>query len=348
MPDKTPERFLARRYRRLLRAYPRWHRRLHGADMLTVLLDAAADRPASRAAGIRQALTLVLDGIRCRLRVRGAGPRILAAALSLIGAGTLAAAAGWVGWQAAAAPWPSVDQATALAAPVLPAGAPDLVTRRDDPIGPWLSDADSVVLTLLGSPELRPGGVHLQYVRPHTTDVAAVYAAAVTDLPSSGWRASVVRGLLVAERDGLRLTLLYSGRDVGTDDVLVAVYPAPPPTAYRLGWLGAVAGGLLGWLVAAGAIARGRCTSPARRTAAIVLAVSGAAASVPAGLLNFVGLAGAGADPDAVPPWVGYQFVLARPAAVAGGLLLATALLLSTGRTPIRPVATAIRRPGAA
>jgi hypothetical protein len=318
---------LARHYRRLLLAYPRWHRHLHGADLLTTLLDSAA---AGRRGGpVREGLVLVLDGLRCRLRVRGIGPRILTAMVSMIFAATLAAMTGWFGWHATAAPWPTVEHAIALAGPVLPPGQPDTVTRRDDPFGPWLSDADSVLLTLIGSPELRPGGVYLDYVRPRVADRKTAYANAGNRLAAAGWHTKIDSGRLVAERGGLRITLLYANRDTGSDDV-ISVYPVPPPVSYRLTWAGAATGGVLGWLIAAAAFARGRRQRPSTRFATAALVTVGVAASTPACLLNVIAAAIADSDAGAAPPWVGYDFVFARPAAAIGALTLVGAWLLST------------------
>ena len=53
---------MLRHYRLLLLAYPRWHRRLHGNDMHTAMLDAlAAGRPVSM-------LRFTVNGLRCRFR----------------------------------------------------------------------------------------------------------------------------------------------------------------------------------------------------------------------------------------------------------------------------------------
>lgn len=113
---------MATRYHRLLLAYPRWHRRLHGSDMLTALADcAAAGRPVS-------ARRFVADGIACRLRVRGAGARLLAACVSVIAAAALAAGVSWLTWQATVVPWPTVEQAMSLAGPMLPPGTPDEIS----------------------------------------------------------------------------------------------------------------------------------------------------------------------------------------------------------------------------
>lgn len=124
MSDET----LARRYRRLLAAYPGWHRRLRGPDMLRTLLDAAGD---GRGVSRRAAALLVLDGLRCRLRVSGVGAVVLTALVSVVVASAAGAAVGWIGWQASIAPYPTVRQAAALAAPVLPAGRPVSTARVD-------------------------------------------------------------------------------------------------------------------------------------------------------------------------------------------------------------------------
>lgn len=331
--DQDPAR--VRRFRRLLLAHPRWHRRLHGPDQLTALLDMSAGgrRPTGR-----DELGLVLDGLRCRLRVRGAGSVVLATMVSLVAASMLAAAAGWVAWRLMAAPWPTVEQASALAAPVVPRDRPDSVTQRNVAIGPWGSDADTLLMTVLGSPELRPGGVYLNYTAVAVSDRVSAYAQAAEVLAAQGWHTSTVDGPVVAERDGLRITVLYANRFLGEDDVVISVYPTPPASAYTVAWLGAAIGALLGWLAAAAAIARARRDVPLRRAAMGAAAIVGTVASIPAGLLNLIATAIADSDARAAPPWIGYTFALARPAAALGGLLLVAAWLLSmTGRSSLGP-----------
>lgn len=328
--DQTagPEReaALVRRYRRLLLAYPRWHRRLHGPDQLTVLVDLAVrgQRPPS----IRDDLALVLDGLRCRLRMRGVAAIMLAGLVSLVAAATLAAAAGWSTWRLTVADWPTVDQAMRLAEPVAPRGQPDRVSQRNVAFGPWGADADWLLMKVLGSPELRPGGVYVSYSAA-VTDPEAVYAQAAEALAAQGWTVSIVDGPVVAERDGLRLRVLCAGANWGRYDVVISVYPTPPPAAYAFAWLGAALGGLLGWLAVAAAIARGRRLAPLRRSLLTVMATMGAVAAVPASALNFLAVAIADSDAGGAPPWTGYTFVLARPAAVIGGVLLVVAWLLS-------------------
>jgi hypothetical protein len=331
-PDEAQdrERALIRRYRRLLLAYPRWHRRLHGPDQLTALLDlAGGGRPPTR----RDEIGLVLDGLWCRVRVRGAAAVALAALVSLVAAATLAAAAGWVAWRLTVAPWPTVAEALSLAEPVVPRARPDSVTQRNAAIGPWLSDADSLLVTVLGSPELRPGGVYLSYAAA-ASDPAAVYASAAEVLAAHGWELSTVDGPVVAERDGRRLRVLCAGADLGMYDVVISVYLTPPVAAYGFAGLGAAVGGLLGWPAVAAAMARTRRLAPPRRAAVSGAATVGVVASLPAAVLNLIAVAIADSDAAAAPPWIGYTFVLARPGAVLGGALLVAAWLLSaTGRS---------------
>lgn len=338
-PDDDHDR-LAQRYGRLLLAHPRWYRRIHGEDMITTLLDAATLGPAPAGVPTRQAVGLVLDGLRCRLRITGAGPRVLAILLSLVAAGTFAAAGGRLGWAASSADWPTVEQARTLAAPVLPTGIPDSVTRHDDPIGPGQpgSPLDSALLTVMGSPELEPGGVHLSYTQPAVVDLSNARQAAEARLAADGWRTSITRGLVIGERDGMILSLLHVGRTAESDDVVVSIRPAAPRVAYVLAVLGTVLGLLTGWLLTAAAVARTRRRSPVTRAGAAGLAAFGVAASAPACLLNLLALSNVvvmlnftmAAEPP--PSWVGYDFVLARPSAVLGGLLLIGAFGLSIGR----------------
>src|SRR5690606_26619580 len=117
----------------------------------------------------------------------------------LVAAAMLAAAAGWSAWRLTVAAWPTVEQARAVAEPVAPRERPDSVTQRNVAIGPWLSDADSLLLTVLGSPELRPGGVYLTYTAA-ASDQVAVYAQAVESLAAQGWETSTIDGSVVAER----------------------------------------------------------------------------------------------------------------------------------------------------
>ena len=78
---------LERSYRRLLWAYPRWYRRERGVELLSTLLDAAA--PDQRRPTVREAVDLVLGGLRCRFALpRGPGYRVVGALFVAIAACT--------------------------------------------------------------------------------------------------------------------------------------------------------------------------------------------------------------------------------------------------------------------
>ena len=55
-----------RSYRRLLLAYPGWHRRERGLEMLTTMLDAA--EPGRRRPAVADVLDILWGGLRCRFR----------------------------------------------------------------------------------------------------------------------------------------------------------------------------------------------------------------------------------------------------------------------------------------
>ncbi|MEV4637994.1 hypothetical protein AB0J80_11630 [Actinoplanes sp. NPDC049548] len=317
---------LVARYRRLLLAYPRWHRDLHAADMLTTLMDEAADGRG----GPRAGLTLIADGIRCRFRVGGWAALVFAMLCAVAGAGLAAGLAGRAAWEVTSKPWPTQAQAQAMAAPVLPAGAPVSVTRFDDALGGSTDGVDRLLIPLLGDPEWHPGGVTLHYVT--SSAAARGVAAAPSLLHVAGWHTHSARGGLVAERDDVRLTLLAAGRDFGTSDVVVQVYPAPPTAAYTAATVGIVVGAVGAWLVAAAAVARQRRQSFARRVRARLLATGGILAVLPATTINVIATVQADTDASAAPPWLGFGVIFARPGAAVGAVLLMAALVTSRNR----------------
>ena len=308
---------MATRYDRLLLAYPRWHRRLHGPDMLTALEDCAeAGRPVS-------ARRLVLDGIVCRLRVRGVGAKLVAACVSVIAAATLGAFLGWVTWQVTDKPWPTVDEAAALAKPMLPPGPAAQISRRDRTMvtPPGMEDLGASLL--LGSPEVEDGGVRLTYQWPPANaerELTGIQRRA----EANGWQ-TVRNGYdLVARRDGMRVRVLCV-----TGTTIVVISPGAPRTAYWLGWIGVALGALLGWLGAAAAIARHRRLEPSVRSVAMLASLFGVCLLIPATLLNLAALVSGADSVYTAPPWIGYELFAVRPAAILGGLGLCLAWLLT-------------------
>ncbi|WP_157744343.1 hypothetical protein [Micromonospora viridifaciens] len=295
--------------------------------MLTALLDAAAD--GRSAGGWRSTAGLIADGLRCRLRVTGALAMLLALLASLAGAGALAAAAGWSVWQVEAASWPSVADAKRLTAPILPSRKPAEVAKSDSVTAEPTDPLDKILVPFIGTPEWEPGGVRLNYVQPADADVESQRAWIRAKLTEAGWRTSAERGIQIGEQDGIRIEVWIGGREPGTQDLQIHVYPAPPAAAYTVAGAAAVVGAFASWLLAAAGIARIRRHPPLRRAAASLLAGVGAVAIAPASLLNLLAALLGNHHASPPPPWVGYQFALARPAAAIGALLLLMAFLAS-------------------
>jgi hypothetical protein len=304
---------LARRYRRLLLAYPGWYRRLHGCDQLTMMLDAAA---AGRAA---RPFTLVLDGIRCRLRVPGALAAMLAMVMSLAGAGVLAGAMSWAGWHATSGPL-TIKQAAELAAPALLAEQPGSVESWGGALG----------------------GIEFSYKLPATAQGRAAETAAMRDrLAAAGWRAqaSADGAALGARRGAIDVLVLHHGCAVpaSCDHMTILVRPILSGPVQPLGYVGAVLGALVGWLVTAAAFGRARRQPWSRRATAVALAVLGVLFAAPTCAVNLLVLSRA--DLGGTPPWIGFETPGLRLAMALGAVTLAAAGLL--------PTATRVRRHGA-
>ncbi|MBQ1024517.1 hypothetical protein [Micromonospora sp. C95] len=90
---------LERGYRRLLLAYPRRHRRRHGTEVVTTLLEMA--EPGQRRPRAGEALHLIASGLRLRFRLPAGRPFMAIAALlaALVMGGFGAAAGSWLGAQ---------------------------------------------------------------------------------------------------------------------------------------------------------------------------------------------------------------------------------------------------------
>lgn len=317
-----------RRYRRLLHAYPGWHRHRYGPDLLTTLLDAAEADPGADSRRARAAI--VADGLRTRVRVRGAG-WLLAALAALAGAGALAGLAGFAGWYATVGPAPTRARAVALAGPLLPAGKPSVDTVSDGAYESGGDPLDTALMAVLGDPDPARGGVVLEWFEvPHR---AAPLADAGRYLSGHGWRVRHDAETLVADRAGLRIELTVLAGDARhPDDVTVHVLPTPPTTAYVLATVGAAVGLVAGWLVAAAVLARARHRATAD-LAALVLLVVAVLGTLPAAGLDLLAVGSAGSLlPE--PPWSGYHFALARPLGACGALALGAVLLLTVRRRP--------------
>jgi hypothetical protein len=109
---------LARRYRRLLFAYPRAYRRLRGDELLGALLDAAP--PGRTRPTAREAANLLRHGLRARLGRPGSRTVVAWAVLTVVIGGVFSAAfATRAAWQTAR-PLPRTAEARAMLAEILP------------------------------------------------------------------------------------------------------------------------------------------------------------------------------------------------------------------------------------
>ncbi|MEV4639430.1 hypothetical protein AB0J80_18965 [Actinoplanes sp. NPDC049548] len=269
---------LARTYRRLMWAYPRWYRQERGLELLTTLLD---DTPPGRTRpGAGDVADLVRGGLVARVRLpRGSGYRVVAVLIT-VAAALMGAALG-----VRLGPYPGPpDEARAVGAALV------AVPRQPHNVpGP-------VVHCPAMCPDTPAGDdvVSFDQQPDHTDTVAITYAFARDDaavtvthgqqrLAAAGWTVGPVRAQsdgftsLDATKDGL--TLSMTSADDGSVVVSVAKdFSAAAATALALG---ATGGLLAGWPTAVWLVQRYR--RHRRRRQALVL-VTGIPVLVLAGM----------------------------------------------------------------
>jgi hypothetical protein len=339
---------LARRYRRLLRAYPAGPRR---HELLDTLLDCAG--PDRRRPTAREAANLLRHGLRARLGRPGTTAVVVFATLIAIATGFVgAAAANRLAWSAAPAlpTGAAADRLTGVAFPGLRVwGGGDAATFMPEPDGE----------------NIRYGYADY-WVRhtPQTRDVAA-YSAGVRDrLAAAGWHigAEPAPDPLAAAPDDPRNRMFWATRDHLRLEYSAAYWPDHPRYAsdgfveFRLSRTespltagAAVAGGLLsalaGWLLT-GWVSRRTERWPGVGGLLGVVAAVALVLLLPALLLTLNAVVG---DPAVTPFWNGLVHLGRGPALVAG--LIAPAVLAAVGAGPAwRRAAAAVRplrRPGA-
>jgi hypothetical protein len=348
MSDPRSE--LASRYRRLLFLYPRSYRRHRGDEIVTTLVDAAP--PHQTRPTRAEAMDLVAKGLRHRFRVIGWGARLAACVAAVFVAVAGAAAGGFLGWQSAPA-LPNDATVARLTDPVTTAGRVEGSRRWDFTFAGNPQFSSSWNSVLFGTDEYEAGqvsqGIYLP--RMDTYAQATDSLAAVRDrLQAANWSTSDTTSAccrqfgdfpgFVAYRDGLRgeVTLLAQPTDFKPDELMmyVALTRTTPGLVPALTVMGAVIGGLVGWLMIAWASRRARESTPGRQAAAIVMFVLTVVALLPATTVS----AGAIIDVfrylhDPVPGWIGYTLLGARALSWAG-LLAASAALLIVGGASAR------------
>jgi hypothetical protein len=245
---------LRRRYRLLLRVYPRGRRR---AELLDTLLQSA---PAGRRRPtLRESTNLVRYGLRARLgRPRSTAVVVIALLVAIAGGYLGAFAASRIGWEYAPA-LPSGAQADQLKATVFPGlhvwggGDAELFVPQDDGEG------------------IRYGSAGYWVKHTDATRDVSTYSAGVRDrLTAAGWQ---VRDYAVADpetlvdggeernasfwatRDGLVLHFAdyhWTQRPSYDSDGAAAfdLWRAAPPWLPGVTWAGALAGAVLAWFAA--------------------------------------------------------------------------------------------------
>ncbi|WP_229401694.1 hypothetical protein [Micromonospora okii] len=282
----------------------------------------------------------LLDGIRYRFRVQGK-PRIavaLGAALTV--AVALGACGGFLAWQGAA-PLPRNVEALRLVDPALPPGASAQPQRWDFTFdqNPEYLDPRWFYL-LAGTDEYRTGEVFFQIEYSNEQPRQEMVRAAGKRLRAAGWRLdhSDLRGccpeVTATKREWLIEVFSEGDLDASRHGLHVALTRTAPASVLPLTTLGLVVGGLLGWLLAAGALRRAYRLHPTRRAVFASLCGGGLLAVLPATLLSGLAILGTYLDPAApTPGWLGYTVLGFRPLAYLGGSAVAVGLLLAAAST---------------
>ncbi|WP_250001519.1 hypothetical protein [Actinoplanes sp. M2I2] len=274
---------LERRYRRLLWAYPADYRRVHGEEILTMLMDSA--EPGRRRPAGADTIDVLRGAVRQRFRLPVGRSAVLAAVLAALVLGAVqAGVSSWLVWQTAA-DLPSDAAARRMAETV--AGAPLIAPDVQRPAGlrqtPW---------------EVNVANPDEQRFANWTTE------AAQARLQADGWTLGPVEGYTVASYGGNKLAPRPGITRTGPDEIhqtfqatrdghvlhvhanavlapgaagsglLTTVSLMPPrwePGAMLLGWL---IGATIGWLLTAWAGYRLRGRTLARRMAALALGLT--------------------------------------------------------------------------
>ncbi|MDG4825404.1 hypothetical protein O7635_26455 [Asanoa sp. WMMD1127] len=259
---------LARRYRRLLIAYPRAYRRARGDELLGALLEAA---PSDRTRPTpRETVDLLRHGLRARLGRPASRSVVAWAILTAVISGVFAAAfASRAAWETAR-PLPRPAEARAMLAEIVPGqeftdvtDAPALFVIYGQPLG-WEA-ADDMLLGDGG--EYAQAGVGGATPLPAGTSPAEMVARIHTNLRAHGWTtypdlthdmygcvgppcdptAIPVGTTVTARRGDTVFTVDVNPTYTGNPGALWATFQRAAPIAVRPA---ALAGGLAGAVVA--------------------------------------------------------------------------------------------------
>lgn len=294
---EEPQAELERRYRRLLRWYPRAYRAAVGAELVTTLLDAAG--PDRRRPSRREVVDLARGGLRQRFRLPvGVGVRVTAVAAALA-LGAMGAALGTRAAWLTSSGLPADARARQIIGTVMGVPYEHDLNRSTGPF-------DSLRPEKQGSPAYVGNARSANHPGATAEQVAGRLAAAGWSVrPASGGRE------LSASRDGLvvHVQLTHGPGAAPADETFFSVTivqdePGPLPAALAAGWL---AGAVGGWLLVAATAYRVRRHGPVVRVFAGLLTAGALTAILLPTLVACTMMLGFAA-PDRFPvaPWTGY------------------------------------------
>ncbi|GIJ78112.1 hypothetical protein SAMN05443287_113103 [Micromonospora phaseoli] len=269
----TADNRLERGYRRLLLAFPRRHRRRHGTELVTTLLEMAT--PGQRRPRTGEALHLIASGLRLRFRLPAGRPFMaLTALLTALTMGGFGAAAGsWLGAQTFA----DLPDDAAMTRLTQQVGGEAGTVHRLYSTSPWTAETAHSSSQVDGTwdaeqvrQRLADDGWSVSGFTPATGMSGTLDdAGSLVEVPLHGAR-------FTAESDGLILHVM-GWNPVENSPVAirstVSFYAMPERTAAFLPLLvlGTAVGLLAGWLVAATVAYRMAAATPGRRRAAAAL-----------------------------------------------------------------------------
>ncbi|MCY1141116.1 hypothetical protein OWR29_24220 [Actinoplanes sp. Pm04-4] len=324
MPDDLRTMRLARRYRRLLVAYPRTYRRERGPEILATLLDAAGpgrSRPAAREAAV-----LLRHGLGRRLAEFGRRAFVIAAFAAVLGGLSGIALGSWLAWRDVDSMAPDKATVIGLAPTVLPVPFDETADQygRQTFWNPYSKN------TLHGGTGVRAGRTSVAGMMPPQTGVEQVAADVTRQMRAHGWRdvrTTVDRNgpqTVFAEVTGTRAGYLAAVQVTGQypSALNLDVMWAEPPGHLRDTILGGLAGALLGALFGLSTAKRVRRYGPGRQRAYSRLCVATLLLLAPACLGNIPTSTGSllanthrnGHGPSVY--WGGFVFFGAEPLAI--------------------------------
>jgi hypothetical protein len=339
----TADDWLARRYRRLLRAYPRDYRRGRGEEILDTLLSAAP--PRRRRPTTREAVNLLRYGLRCHLGRPGSRRIVVGAALAAIITGFLGASAvGRLSWEATRS-LPDATGAADIGQLVLPGVLPVTQERHDETF--YYDDPPTAWTPFVGNEDYGRGWVGFAYNSDQDADTLATRARG--ELQEAGWRVGDVvrdhgRRELDADRDGLTIELRDGGnRSTWSPRLELTITRTEPWWMWPAAVLGGLGSALAGWLLAGWVSRRLEGRGAALQAITWCLAAGAILGMLPAFGLSLVAWAGSFVQPTpgaSAPIWFGlttYGRLPAILAAVAAMVAVGIAALARRAAPTTRP-----------